>query len=175
MARFKRQNLLTYDPRFYAYADMSRQLEDPRAEYRKLRNAAMNRIRKLEKAGYGDTETVRRAREVFSDLPRNLTQDQAAQALPDAARFLTSARGTVGGMREIERKTARTFRDRGFDFVNEKNIREFTEFLDEVGSQKLSDMFYEAVSNAPREGGQAQKKVKVSELKEAFSAWRKRN
>ena len=99
----KRKDPLSYDRRAYANADTARAaIPDAVKEYRKLRNTAMNRIRKLERAGYADSETVRKARKAFEALPRNLTRDQAAQRLPEAARFLTSARGTVGGMREIE-------------------------------------------------------------------------
>lgn len=168
----KRKDPLTYDRRMYTFVDTARQIPNPKAEYRKLRNTAMNRIRKLERAGYGDSETVRQARKVFEALPKNLTADQAAQRLPDAARFLTSARGTVGGMRDIERKTARTLQDRGFDFVNAKNVRQFTEFLDWLGTDKLQNKYYEAVSGAPREGQSAEDKIlKMQELQEAFEDW----
>ena len=169
----KRKDPLTYDRRAYMNADTARAaIPDARAEYRKLRNTAMNRIRKLEKAGYGDTETVRQARRYFDALPKNLSQDQAAQRLPDAARFLTSARGTVGGMRDIERRTAQTFQDRGLDFVNSKNIRQFTEFLDWVGTEKLNAIYYKENGNAPREGRASKKQFRVRDLKQTFEAWR---
>lgn len=176
MARFKRKDPLTYSREFYRYVDTARQIPDPRAEYRKIRTAALNRIRKLEKAGYGDTETVRRAREVFAKTPKELTADQAAQRLPDAARFITSARGTVGGMREIERKTAETLQDRGFTFVNAKNVRAFTAFLDWLGADKLNKQFYAAVSGAPREGMDAEEKILLrQDMWEAFGDWAEAN
>ena len=78
MARFQRGSILSYNRAYYMFADSARNIPDPRAEYRKIRNAALNRIRKLERAGYGDTETVQRARRVFEAQPRNLTQDEAA-------------------------------------------------------------------------------------------------
>lgn len=169
----QRKDPLTYDRRAYMNADTARAaIPDARAEYRKLRNTAMNRIRKLEKAGYGETETVRQARRYFEDLPKNLSQDQAAQRLPDAARFLTSARGTVGGMRDIERRTAQTFQDRGLDFVNSKNIRQFTEFLDWIGTEKLNAIYYKENGNAPREGRASKKQFRVRDLKQTFEAWR---
>ena len=52
----KRKDPLSYPREYYIYADTARQIPDARAEYRKLRNTAMNRIRKLEKAGYADTK-----------------------------------------------------------------------------------------------------------------------
>lgn len=169
----KRKDPLSYGRRAYANADTARAaIPDARAEYRKLRNTAMNRIRKLERAGYADSETVRKARKAFEALPRNLTQDQAAQRLPEAARFLTSARGTVGGMRDIERRTAQTFQDRGLDFVNRKNVKQFTEFLDWVGTDKLEALYYRETGGAPREGRNASKRFKVSDLQQAFEQWR---
>lgn len=176
MARFKRRDPLTYAREFYRYTDTVRQIPDPKAEYARIRKAALNRIRKLEKAGYDDTETVRKARETFEKTPGQMTAEDAINALPDAARFITSARGTVGGMREIERKTAETLQDRGYDFVTRKNVRAFTEFLDWLGSDKLSKQYYEAVSAAPREGARARaKRVKMQELRDAFKEWAKAN
>lgn len=169
--QFKRQDILSYDSRFYQYADMATQIPDPIAEYRKIRNAAMNRIRKLTKAGYGETETVRSALETFAALPKDLTPLQAAALLPDAARFIVSKRGTVGGMREIERKTAQTLQDRGFDFVNNKNVRQFTAFLDDVGAEMLDSLFYKETSDAPKEGGKVRKAVNMDALKSAFEGW----
>lgn len=173
MARFKRRDPLTYEREAYRYADTVRTaIPDPKAEYKKIRTAALNRIRKLERAGYGDTETVRMAREVFARTPSQITNEQAIEALPSAARFITSARGTVGGMREIERKTAETLQDRGFDFVNARNVRAFTEFLDWLGAEKLANQFYNAAAGAPREGDSAEEKIlKRQEMLEAFEDW----
>lgn len=171
----KRQNPLTYDRQMYRYPDTARNIPDARAEYRKLRNVAMNRIRKLEKAGYGDTETVRQARRAFAQLPRNLTQDQAAQALPEAARFIMSARGTVGGMRQIERETANTFRDRGLDFVNAKNVRRFGEFLDWLGTSEIEALYYQAAEAPPKEGAPAKKRFNIEGLKQRFDEWLENN
>ena len=176
MARFQRGSILSYNRVYYMFEDSARAIPDPRAEYRKLRNAALNRIRKLERAGYGDTETVKKARKTFAPLPKNLTQDEAAQRLPDAARFITAARGTVGGMREIERKTAETLQDRGYKFITRRNVRAFTEFLDWLGSSKLSELYYIEESAAPREGVKKNSKhVKMKELKDAFMEWAKAN
>ena len=171
----KRGNPLSYDREMYRCPDTARNIPDPRAEYRKLRNVAMNRIRKLEKAGYGDTETVRQARRAFSQLPKNLTQDQAAQALPEAARFIMSARGTVGGMRDIERKTAETFQDIGLDFVNAKNVRRFGEFLDWLGEDALASVYYEVAEKPPKEGGEERRRFNVEKLQQRFEDWQRIN
>lgn len=173
--QFKRKDVLLYDARFYQHADMSAQIPNAVAEYRRIRNIAMNRIRKLEKAGYGDTETVRKALDTFSALPKNLTHLQAAALLPDAARFIVSRRGTVGGMREIERKTVQTFNDRGFNFVTRKNIREFTAFLDALGAKKLESLYYKESAAAPKEGGRFRKIASISNIQTAFETWQNAN
>ena len=177
MARFQRGSILSYNRAYYMFADSARNIPDPRAEYRKIRNAALNRIRKLERAGYGDTETVQRARRVFEAQPRNLTQDEAAQRLPDAARFITAARGTVGGMREIERRTANTFHDRGLKFVNRRNVRQFTEFLEWLGTSKVNELFgsEQVAERAPREGDKERRGVKVKDIQQMFQTWLREN
>lgn len=169
----KRNDELKYGLLYYVNSDAAAMIPDTVVEYRRIRNIAMNRIRKLERAGYGETETVKQARQTFEQLPRNLTQQQAAALLPDAARFITSARGTVGGMREIERKTMETFQSRGLDFVNRGNIRQFTEYLDYLGSKKLAQEYYKR-TRAPREGHKRTKApLKVSKLETGFKRWQK--
>ena len=172
MAQFKRRDPLRYNRAAYRFADAVRAaIPDPVAEYARIRKSAMQRIRRLEKAGYGG-ETTQRARDVFEKTARQISAQEAIEALPDAARFITSARGTVGGMREIERKTAQTFRDRGFDFVNNKNVKQFGEFLDWVGVDKLQKTYYRETGGAPREGRTSESKVLLKDdLASAFKLW----
>lgn len=174
MAQFKRRDPLTYNRAAYRFADAVRAaIPDPVAEYARIRKSAMQRIRRLEKAGYSG-ETTQRARDVFEKTARQITAQEAIEALPEAARFVTSARGTVGGMREIERKTAQTFRDRGFDFVNSKNVKQFGEFLEWVGADKLQKTFYRETGGAPREGRTAENRTLLKDdLKSAFNIWLK--
>ena len=174
MAQFKRRDPLTYNRAAYRFADAVRAaIPDPVAEYARIRESAMQRIRRLERAGYGG-ETTQRARDVFAKTARQISAQEAIEALPDAARFITSARGTVGGMREIERKTAQTFQDRGFDFVNRKNVKQFGEFLEWVGADKLQKTFYRESGGAPREGRTAENRTLLKDdLQSAFNIWLK--
>jgi len=177
MARFKRKDPLAYDREAYRYADAVRAaIPDPQKEYARLRTVAMNRIRKLERAGYKKSETVKKARQVFEKTGRQMSKEEAIRALPDAARFIVAARGTVGGMREIERKMAETMQDRGITFVTPKNAKAFGEFLDWLGTDKLEKQYYEAVSGAPREGNTEKKKrLQLRQLKAAFKEWAEAN
>ena len=174
MAQFKRRDPLTYNRAAYRFADAVRAaIPDPVAEYARIRESAMQRIRRLERAGYGG-ETTQRARDVFAKTARQISAQEAIEALPDAARFITSARGTVGGMREIERKTAQTFQDRGFDFVNRKNVKQFGEFLEWVGADKLQKTFYRESGGAPREGRTAENRTLLKDdLQSALNIWLK--
>lgn len=172
MAQFKRRDPLRYNRAAYRFADAVRAaIPDPVAEYARIRESAMQRIRRLEKAGYLG-QTTKRAREVFEKTARQITAEEAIEALPDAARFITSARGTVGGMRDIERRTADTFQDRGFDFVNRRNVKQFGEFLDWLGTEKLEKTYYRESSGAPREGRTAESKTLLKDdLESAFKLW----
>lgn len=172
MAQFKRRDPLRYNRAAYRFADAVRAaIPDPVAEYARIRKSAMQRIRRLEKAGYLG-QTTKRARDVFEKTARQITAEEAIEALPDAARFITSARGTVGGMRDIERRTADTFQDRGFDFVNRRNVKQFGEFLDWLGTDKLEKTYYRETGGAPREGRTSESKVLLKDdLANAFKLW----
>lgn len=172
MAQFKRRDPLRYNRAAYRFADAVRAaIPDPVAEYARIRKSAMQRIRRLEKAGYLG-QTTKRARDVFEKTARQITAEEAIEALPDAARFITSARGTVGGMRDIERRTADTFQDRSFDFVNRRNVKQFGEFLDWLGTDKLEKTYYRETGGAPREGRTSESKVLLKDdLANAFKLW----
>lgn len=172
----KRKDPLSYPREMYRYPDTARQIPNPIQEYRKLRNVAMNRIRKLEKAGFGQSETVTLARLTFEALPKNLTPEEAAERLPWAARFITSKQGTVGGMKAVQAQRVQTLQDRGFDFVTDDNVDQFYEFMDYLQEEKKEDLYYVEEEEGPREGRKVKRRrARVNELGVAFENWRKIN
>lgn len=143
MARFERKDVLNYPIRYYQYSDAARAwIDDPVSEYRQLRKTALNRIYKMEKAGKGDYVQVQQMKAFLSEKPSDLSRIQAADKLPDLARFIVSERGTLGGIRAIESKTVQTLKDKGLDFVNQSNIRQFGQFMDKLRADKKDREYY---------------------------------
>lgn len=103
-------------------------LGELKEEYTRLRKLGMQRIRRLEKAGYGATVTAQAYR---GDLvkPSTLTsKGAAAAALARATQLLTAQTTTVSGMREYEQRQIDTLNSHGYNLTQEQ-FKDFARFM----------------------------------------------
>lgn len=103
-------------------------LAELKEEYTRLRKLGMQRIRRLEKAGYGATVTAQAYR---GDLVRPSTlssKGAAAAALARVTQLLTAQTTTVSGMREYERRQIETLRSHGYNLTKEQ-FPDFARFM----------------------------------------------
>lgn len=103
-------------------------LAELKEEYTRLRKLGMQRIRRLEKAGYGATVTAQAYR---GDLVRPSTlssKGAAAAALARATQLLTAQTTTVSGMRAYDRKQVETLNSHGYELTQEQ-FHDFARFM----------------------------------------------
>lgn len=162
-------NALKYDYTLYQMEESVKEMPDPRAEYERLRQQIDIRMRRFERSGLTDTSIYAEHKNVFEDV-NTLNNSEVYERIPEMARFLTDARSTVTGYREAERKAVRTLRDQGLTFVNKKNYRDFTDFMEWARASKTADLFY-TVMKAPKTGDTEERELDLKELKGAFRSW----
>lgn len=162
---------LKYDYSFYLMEETVREIPDPRAEYERMRHQIDIRLRRFERSGLTDSAFYTEYKDLFEDV-NTLDNSEVYERIPEMARFLTDVRSTVTGYRETERKAVRTLRDEGLTFVNKKNYRQFTDFMEWARSSKTADLFY-TVMKAPKTGDTEERELDLKELKEAFRSWLK--
>ena len=128
-------------------------LKDVRKEYARLRSTAAKRLTRLASAGYENTQAYKNYSDQLKPLPRGASEAAARRALSDVAYFLSLKTSTVSGQKSARDKQLATMRDRGYDFLNEKNIDAFRDYMDKIsayvasqqyGSEALVDLFAEA-------------------------------
>lgn len=128
-------------------------LKDVRKEYARLRSTAAKRLTRLSSAGYENTQAYKNYSDQLKPLPRGASEAAARRALSDVAYFLSLKTSTVSGQKSARDKQLATMRDRGYDFLNEKNIDKFRDYMDRIssyvaslnyGSDDLVDLFAEA-------------------------------
>lgn len=113
-------------------------IQEARAEYSRLRSAAVKRLERLSR-----TEGVRYSaykmygKEGFAPLPKNATPAEVGRALADVYHFLEMKTSSINSIRESQRQALRTLNDRGYTFLNKSNIREFGEFMEAARQQKV--------------------------------------
>ena len=146
----------SYDDEFYtpeAVRQRAVSIDEYRKEYQKLYRVAQKRLRSFETAGRTDAAAYRYNIDRIKPSTK-LTNEQLGRALNDVYRMLTSARGSVTGLRKWESKQVERFHDLGLTFINKGNLRAFGEFMEEAriknldsiyGSEQVVRLFGEAV------------------------------
>lgn len=106
-----------------------------RAAYTQQRAMANKRIARLEKAGLGTG-----VQGAFPTL-RGMTDEQARAALADVSRWNRDVRHTVRGERAFIRSEIESFKNMGYDFINDSNFYQFTEYMDDLREKYGSKAF----------------------------------
>ena len=131
-----------YDPEVYIPAAVRYgylELSEARAEYSRLRSAAVKRLQRLS-GTEGERYSAFRmyGKEGFPSLPKNASASEVGRALADVYHFLEMKTSSIGSIRASQREAIKTLRSRGYDFINKGNIREFGEFMEAARQQKVA-------------------------------------
>ena len=117
-----------------------------RQEYSRLRDIAQKRLQRLAKA---EPESYAYRTNVGQYAPaRGQSTAELREQLPRLARFIAAKTGTVSGIRAQRMKAIATLRSHGYDFINEKNYKQFADFMDEWRSRKLGKAVYAQLMDA---------------------------
>lgn len=118
----------------YGYLD----IREARAEYSRLRSAAVKRLERLsrtEGARYSAYQMY--GKEGFAPLPKNATPAEVGRALADVHHFLEMKTSSISQIRESQRQALKTLQERGYSFVTKSNIKEFGEFMEAARQAKV--------------------------------------
>lgn len=101
-------------------------------EYRRLRHAAMERLRSFRGTEFSENSYVKfQSRPGRFPEPSNIkTLSQLGTALGNVRAFLESSQSTPERMRALNRRRIDTLHERGYTFVNADNIVSFGKFME---------------------------------------------
>lgn len=146
-------DVLKYDYENY-YVDAlksgSLTLKEMRSEYSRLRKIANKRLSALGRSKFSNTQAYLLNVGKYVTLDKIKTERDLMYRLQDLAKFVTAKSGSVTGQYEIRRNALESLRERGIDFVNEKNFELFGQFMEEArirgyskifGSERVSELF----------------------------------
>lgn len=131
-----------YDPEVYTpiavrYGYL--EIREARAEYSRLRSAAVKRLDRLSRTEGRNYAAFRvYGKEGFAPLPKDATASEVGRALADVRHFLEMRTSSISMIRESQRQALSTLRERGYTFINRGNIREFGEFMESARQAKVS-------------------------------------
>lgn len=139
-----------------------------RDEYRRLRNIANNRIDRLEKAGYGQTQAYLRNAGAYKSAS-NYTMAELHYKLYQISKFVTAKSSTVSGMRLIEKEAIETLQEKGLGRI--KNLQEFGDFMDWARTRyKNSDFDSERAAEVYNEA--KRRSIDIEEIKNDYELYR---
>ena len=131
-----------YDPEVYIpsavrYGYLT--IQEARAEYSRLRSAAVKRLQRLSRTEGRLYSAYRMyGKEGFAPLPKDATPAEVGRALADVYHFLEMKTSSIGSIRASQRNAIKTLNERGYGFINKGNIREFGEFMEAARQQKVA-------------------------------------
>ena len=139
-----------------------------RDEYRRLRDIANKRIDRLEKAGYGQTQTYLRNAGAYKSAS-NYTMAELNYKLYQVSKFVSAKSSTVSGMRLIENEAIETLQEKGL--VRIKNLQEFGDFMSWARTRyKNSDFDSERAAEVYNEA--KRRRIDIEEIKKDYELYR---
>lgn len=139
-----------------------------RDEYRRLRNIANERIDRLEKAGYGQTQAYLRNAGAYKS-PSNYTMAELECKLYQISKFVSAKSSTVSGMRSIEKEAIKALQEKGLERVT--NLQEFGDFMSWARTRyKNSDFDSERAAEVYNEA--KRRSIDIEEIKKDYELYR---
>jgi hypothetical protein len=169
---------------------------DLRKEYARLRREANDRLRKLGQSEFKESKVYTKNVGKFVTLAElDARQDNnrsLIHLIVEAERFVMAKSSSASGQREIRREDIRTLHKHGYTWVNTKNFKDFTDYIEEIRADQSEDDFYHSTTVADddadtmdgepeevtrlskREQQRRQKQIREAQRRK-FDEWRKEN
>ena len=168
----QRKARLSWDFNWYTPSNLKAMLENKkepqvRKEYSRLRDIAQKRLKRLEEAGFSETEVYKKNISHYPTLKEIKTKSELAQRLSDLSRFIKSSQSTVQGIKERRQKVLESLSEHGYGFVNESNLNEFGDFMESYRANML-DMEYDSGDAAELYSVSIKHKIDPEDLKKDF-------
>lgn len=142
-----------------------------RAEYTRMRDIAQKRLKRLGEV-YGRSETYKKNVNMFPaarDIGRGQLTTLTGKMM-QLHQFLGQQTSTVSGMKKHRAATLKGLRQRGYDFVNDKNLDIFGEFMDYNRALRKNGL-YDSERVAELANWANDEQIDPEQLKEEFEYW----
>lgn len=140
-----------------------------RKEYTRLRDIAQKRLKRMGGSMFERSETYRQNVDQFEKTRDIKTASQLRQNLTQLARFVMAESSTIQGQKAIMQRGIASWREKGYDFVNESNWFDFVDFLEYV---KAHDKNVYSLDDAMEEFKRAQEAGEdTSDTEALFNAY----
>lgn len=144
-------------------------LSQVRSEYSRLSRIARQRLSRF-RGSDRELDIYKNNVGEFPPLSELQTNEEILRRLSRVARFLSSERSSISGVRKWERENIETLHEHGYDFVNRSNFREFADFM-EAARNDLTERQYDSERVAELFGELQRKRVDTDTIRDDFAYW----
>lgn len=166
-------NVLKYEAYNYypeALESGTLSIAEMRKEYSRLRKIANSRLEALGRSEFANTQAYLGNVGAYPPLATFSSESELRFKLYDLSKFVTAKGGSVTGQREIMKQAIETFHEMGVDFVNKKNFKRFTDFMEASRTAKL-DKVLSSSRVVELFGVLSRKKIDPNKVLEDFHNW----
>ena len=185
--KFGLENPDLYHYEAFKYGNVSG--EELRKEYTRLRQVANKRLARMVGTEYEDSQTyiynagkyttiaqiekasLANAKNLSEEARQRYVDLHTAKKTHELYKFLTAKTGSIRGMQRVENTIIDVLRDRGWTFINKRNIKQFGEYM-----SFLKELYKNRDFDSERAGELfdiAEKKgVSPMEIAEDFEYWK---
>lgn len=152
MARERKPFRLGLDPAIYNPTGLQAYVEDKginalKSEYSRLRREAKQRLDRLGRSEFSWTRAYQDNVNRFKRLDQIKDPRELMRLTQEAARFVTARGSSASGQRGIRRDALDSLHAHGYDFVNTRNFRDFTNFMEDLRASGLDRLFYKSTAD----------------------------
>jgi Tfp pilus assembly protein PilO len=141
-----------------------------RKEYTRLRSIARKRLERFEGTEWTDTQVYQLNAGVYKPLKEIRSDRELRHLFSDVARFVTADTSSVSGLEKQRATAVKTLNERGYDFVNKENYRQFAEFMEYARIANMNRM-YDSKRVADQYNNALNQYMSKKELYTAYRAW----
>lgn len=105
--------------------------KEMRKEYTHLRSVALKRVKRLDNSKFSDSDFLERYRNTFSKPASQISENDLSYGLSNLYKFLSSDLSTIRGQKRYESKRIKGLRESGYDFIDERNLKDFGNFMED--------------------------------------------
>lgn len=140
-----------------------------RAEYSRLRDIAQKRLKRL---AVNEPQSYAYRANVGQYAPaRGMSTEEIRMQLPTLAKFIAAKTGSVMGIRAQRRKAVDTFREHGYNFINQNNLRAFGDFMESFRSKRGKTRTYGSFDAVELWEFTQENNIDPERVKKQFAQW----
>lgn len=138
-----------------------------RAMYTQFRDILQKRQKRLQQGGFAEYDL---ANQHWKKLKELTSDDDIVEELWKMQRAINDPRTKLKTMREWRKKQIKALQDRGYDFINNDNLKKFGNFMEDYRAYIQDNMKYNAMVVEAFEAAE-DKGINPQILSEMFNKW----